>query len=136
MEISFSRRIVALIATVASVAVGLLLLIAGVFQFSRLKHSCLRTCRSPLGFLLSDWRNGLWGAWRMGIHHGLYCLGCCWALMALLFVGGVTNLLWIAALATLVAIEKLAPKGEVAAQPLGGVMLAVGVVRLVWDWPS
>jgi|ERR1700756_4757659 predicted metal-binding membrane protein len=89
MEISFSRRIVALIATVASVAVGLLLLIAGVFQFSRLKHSCLRTCRSPLGFLLSDWRNGLWGAWRMGIHHGLYCLGCCWALMALLFVGGV-----------------------------------------------
>jgi predicted metal-binding membrane protein len=72
----------------------------------------------------------------MGIHHGLYCLGCCWALMALLFVGGVTNLLWIAALATLVAIEKLAPKGEVAAQPLGGVMLAVGVVRLVWDWPS
>ena len=92
----------------------------------------LRACRSPLGFLISDWRDGLWGAWHMGIRHGLYCLGCCWAMMALLFVGGVMNLLWIAALAGLVAIEKLAPKGEVVAQVLGGVMIGVGVVRLVW----
>ena len=62
---------------------GALLVIAGVFQFTPLKHACLRACRSPLGFLVTDWRDGLWGAARMGIRHGLYCLGCCWALMAL-----------------------------------------------------
>jgi predicted metal-binding membrane protein len=77
----------------------------------------------------------LCGAWHMGIRHGLYCLGCRWAL-GLLFVGGVMNLLWIIALAGLVAIEKLAPKGEVVAQVLGGIMIGVGVVRLVWDSPS
>ena len=121
-----------MIVSMSSVLSGALLLIAGIFQFSRLKHACLRACRSPLGFLMSDWRGGLWGAWHMGIRHGLYCLGCCCALMALLFVGGVMNLLWIAALAGLVAIEKLAPKEEVVAQLLGGV-IGVGVVRLVWD---
>jgi predicted metal-binding membrane protein len=115
---------------------GALLLIAGVFQFSRLKHACLRACRSPLGFLMSDWRDGHCGAWRMGIRHGLYCLGCCWAVMALLFVGGVMNLVWVAALAALVTIEKLAPKGEAVAQVLGGIMIGMGIVRLVWDWPS
>ena len=120
-----------MIVSMSSVLSGVLLLIAGIFQFSPLKHACLRACRSPLGFLISDWRDGLWGAWHMGIRHGLYCLGCCWAMMALLFVGGVMNLLWIAALAGLVAIEKLAPKGEVVAQVLGGVMIGVGVVRLV-----
>jgi len=109
-----------------------LLLIAGVFQFSPLKRACLRACRSPLGFLMSDWRDGLTGAWRMGIRHGLYCLGCCWALMLLLFVGGAMNLPWIAALACLVAIEKLAPRGELVAQILGGVLIGAGVVRLAW----
>jgi predicted metal-binding membrane protein len=108
---------------------GGLLLIAGVFQFSRVKLACLRACRSPLGFLMSDWRDGLWGAWRMGMRHGLYCLGCCWALMALLFVGGAMNLLWIAALTSLVAIEKLAPKGELVARALGAVMIGAGVVK-------
>jgi len=108
---------------------GVLLLIAGVFQLSRLKHACLHACRAPLGFLMSDWRSGLLGAWRMGIRHGFYCLGCCWALMALLFVGGAMNLLWIAALAGLVAIEKLAPKGELVAQVLGGAIIGAGVAR-------
>jgi predicted metal-binding membrane protein len=121
-----------MIVSKSSLLSGALLLIAGVFQFSRLKHVCLRACRSPLGFLMSDWRGGLWGAWQMGIRHGLHCLGCCWALMALLFVGGVMNLLWIAALAGLTAIEKLAPKGEFAAQMLGGLMIAMGALRLVW----
>ncbi len=115
---------------------GVLLLIAGVFQFGRLKHACLRACRSPLGFLISDWRDGLWGAWRMGVRHGLYCLGCCWALMALLFIGGVMNLLWVAALTALVAIEKLAQKGDVAAQLLGGLMIGAGVVRVAFDLAS
>jgi predicted metal-binding membrane protein len=109
-----------------------LLLIAGVFQFTPLKQACLRACRSPLGFLLTDWRDGLWGAARMGVRHGLYCLGCCWALMALLFVGGVMNLMWIAALTLLVAVEKLAPKGDLLAKALGALMIGAGAARLIW----
>ena len=109
-----------------------LLLIAGAFQFTPLKRACLRACRSPLGFLLTDWRNGLWGAARMGVRHGIYCLGCCWALMALLFVGGVMNLLWIAALTVLVAVEKLAPKGELLAKALGALMIGAGAAQLIW----
>jgi predicted metal-binding membrane protein len=99
-----------MIVSMSPVLSGALLAIAGVFQFTPLKQACLRACRSPLGFLLTDWRGGLWGAARMGIKHGLYCLGCCWALMALLFVGGAMNLLWIAALTLLVAMEKIAPR--------------------------
>ena len=109
-----------------------LLVIAGMFQFTPLKHACLRACRSPLGFLMSEWQDGLLGAWRMGIRHGLFCLGCCWALMALLFVGGVMNILWIAALTALVAIEKLAPKGEQIAQVLGVLMIGAGILNLAW----
>ena len=102
------------------------------FQFTPLKQACLRACRLPLGFLLTDWRDGLWGAARMGVRHGLYCLGCCWALMALLFVGGAMNLLWIAALTLLVAMEKLAPKGDMLAKALGALMIGAGAVRLIW----
>jgi predicted metal-binding membrane protein len=109
-----------------------LLIVAGVFQFTPLKHVCLRACRSPLGFLLTDWRDGIFGAARMGVRHGLYCLGCCWALMALLFVGGAMNLLWIAALTLLVAMEKLAPKGEIVAKALGVLMIGAGAARLIW----
>jgi predicted metal-binding membrane protein len=109
-----------------------LLMIAGVFQFTPLKQACLRTCRSPLGFLLTDWRDGISGAARMGVRHGVYCLGCCWALMALLFVGGVMNLLWIAALTLLVAMEKLAPKGELLAKALGALMIGAGAAQLIW----
>jgi predicted metal-binding membrane protein len=109
-----------------------LLVIAGAFQFTPLKHACLRACRSPLGFFLTDWRDGLWGAARMGVRHGLYCLGCCWALMALLFVGGAMNLLWIAALTLLVAMEKLAPKGDILAKALGALMIGAGAARLIW----
>ncbi len=112
---------------------GALLAMAGVFQFTPLKQACLRACRAPLGFLLTDWRDGLWGAARMGIRHGLYCLGCCWALMALLFVGGAMNLLWIAALTLLVAMEKLAPKGDILAKGLGVIMIGAGAARLIWQ---
>ena len=115
------------------VIAGGVLALAGVFQFTPLKHACLRACRSPLGFLMTDWRDGLWGAARMGVRHGLFCLGCCWALMALLFVGGAMNLMWIAALTLLVALEKLAPKGDVIAKALGAVMIGAGVARLVWQ---
>jgi predicted metal-binding membrane protein len=121
-----------MIVSVSPALSGALLMIAGVFQFTPLKHACLRACRAPLGFLLTDWRDGLWGASRMGIRHGLYCLGCCWALMALLFLGGAMNLLWIAALTLLVAMEKLAPKGDFLAKALGALMIGAGAARLIW----
>ncbi len=108
-----------------------LLLIAGVYQFSPLKRICLAHCRTPMGFLLGEWRTGVRGAFVMGLRHGWFCLGCCWALMALLFVGGVMNLAWIAALSMAVAIEKLAPHGEKVALALGVGLIAAGAIRLV-----
>ena len=84
-----------------------------------------------MGFLLGEWRTGVRGAIVMGLRHGGFCLGCCWALMALLFVGGVMNLAWIAALSIAVAIEKLAPHGEKVALALGVGLIAAGVIRLV-----
>jgi len=120
------------IVSVSPVLSAALLVIAGAFQFTPVKRACLRACRSPLGFLLTEWRNGLGGAAQMGVRQGLYCLGCCWALMALLFVGGAMNLLWIAALTLLVAMEKLAPKGEILARVLGALMIVAGAVRLIW----
>ena len=108
-----------------------LLLIAGLYQFTPLKHACLSNCRTPLGFLLGEWRDGARGAFVMGLRHGLMCLGCCWALMALLFVGGVMNLAWIVALSVAVAIEKLAPGGRRLATLLGVALLGAGVWKLV-----
>ncbi len=87
------------------------LVAAAVFQWTPLKRACLDHCRSPLAFLMTDWREGRAGAFAMGWRHGLYCTGCCWVLMLLLFVAGVMNLVWIAALALLVLAEKLAPRG-------------------------
>ena len=90
---------------------GGILIAAGVYQWTPLKSACLRQCRSPLAFLVENWRPGMPGALRLGLHHGLYCVGCCWTLMLLLFVGGVMSLLWIAAIAAFVLLEKLAPYG-------------------------
>jgi predicted metal-binding membrane protein len=84
-----------------------LLLVAGLFQFSRLKYACLAHCRSPVGFFMTEWRNGAWGTFSMGLKHGGYCLACCWALMALLFALGVMNLLWVTGLSAFVLLEKL-----------------------------
>ena len=92
-------------------AAGAILVFAGAYQFSPLKAACLRHCRSPAQFLTEHRRSGCGGALVMGAHHGAYCLGCCWALMALLFVGGVMNLYWILGVALLVSIEKTAPFG-------------------------
>ena len=91
---------------------GLLLLAAGVFQFTRLKKRCLTNCRAPLEFIMTRWREGWRGAFGMGVEHGAFCAGCCWALMALLFVLGVMNILWIAALTMLVALEKMLPRAK------------------------
>jgi predicted metal-binding membrane protein len=110
---------------------AVLLVIAGIYQFSPLKRVCLSRCRSPVGFVLGEWRGGVYGGFVMGLRHGLFCLGCCWALMALLFVGGVMNLAWIAALSIVVAIEKLAPHGERLSQLLGAGLIAAGVWRML-----
>ena len=101
-----------MIVSTSATLTGVLLLVAGVYQFSPLKRICLAHCRTPMGFLIGEWRGGTSGAFVMGLRHGLFCLGCCWALMALLFVGGVMNLAWIAALSIAVAIEKLMPRGS------------------------
>jgi predicted metal-binding membrane protein len=90
---------------------GATLTVAGIFQLTPLKHTCLKHCRSPLGFLLTDWRDGAWGAFLMGLRHSSYCLGCCWLLMALLFVAGVMNLAWLAVITIFVLLEKVAPVG-------------------------
>lgn len=108
------------------------LVMAGAYQFTGLKHTMLSRCRSPLGFLLNQWRDGRLGGFVMGLHHGVLCLGCCWALMGLLFVLGVMNLLWIALLATTVLVEKvtrsdLAPRALGVVMIVGGLVVAVGV---------
>jgi predicted metal-binding membrane protein len=108
-----------------------LLLIAGVYQLTPIKEACLRTCRSPLGFLMSRWRTGVAGAFRIGVEHGALCVGCCWALMLLLFVGGVMNLAVIAVLTAFVAFEKLSPFGAQGARISGVVLIAAGVWMLV-----
>ena len=106
---------------------AILLLAAGLFQLSPLKSVCLRHCRTPMGFITNDWREGHLGALRMGLHHGSYCLGCCWALMSLLFLLGVMNLLWIAALAAFVLVEKVVPAGAWVGRVAGAGLLAWGV---------
>jgi len=108
-----------------------LLLLAGVYQLTPLKHACLRTCQSPLGFLMSRWRSGWHGAFVVGLEHGAYCVGCCWALMLLLFVGGVMNVTVIASLTAFVAFEKMAPLGLHGARISGVLLMAAGLLMLV-----
>jgi predicted metal-binding membrane protein len=107
-----------------------LLFVAGIYQLTPLKRACLRQCQSPLGFLMSRWRGGIAGAFRMGLEHGVYCVGCCWALMLLLFAGGVMNLVVIAALTVFVAFEKLAPIGASGTRVSGALLLAAGAWML------
>lgn len=109
---------------------GALLLAAGLYQLSPLKNACLGECRSPAAFISRHWRSGREGAVLLGVRHGLYCLGCCWTLMALLFVGGVMNFVWIVGLTLVVAIEKLAPRGPLFGKVAGVVIAVAGVARL------
>lgn len=104
------------------------LVAAGAYQLSPLKDACLRHCRSPAEFVSRHWRAGRRGALRMGLEHGAYCVGCCWVLMALLFVGGIMNLLWIALLAAFVLAERVVPRGAVVGRATGLALLAWGVV--------
>jgi predicted metal-binding membrane protein len=98
------------------------LLAAGIYQLTPLKLACLKQCQSPIGFLTSHWKDGTSGALKMGVEHGIFCLGCCWLLMALLFVGGVMNLVWVAVIAIFVLLEKVMPRGERVGR-MGGILL-------------
>jgi predicted metal-binding membrane protein len=100
-----------------------LLAVAGIYQWTPLKRACLTTCQSPMAFVTRRWRSGIAGAFRMGAEHGAYCVGCCWALMLLLFAGGVMNLVVIAALTVFVAFEKLAPVGVWGARISGAALI-------------
>lgn len=105
---------------------------AGAYQFSPLKRACLTQCRSPVSFLTAHWRPGTVGSFLLGVRHGSYCVGCCWLLMALLFVGGIMNLVWIAALSLLVFVEKILPGGERIGRVLGVALIVwAGVTLLV-----
>lgn len=106
-----------------------LLLLAGLYQLTPLKKACLAHCRSPLGFFMSEWRDGSFGALKMGVKHGAQCLGCCWMLMGLLFVFGAMNLIWVAVLSILVLVEKVAPFGEAIAR-LSGLAMLAGAIAL------
>lgn len=110
---------------------GALLLAAGLYQVTPFKYACLRACRSPLDFLIRHWQSGTTGALKLGLRHGGYCVACCWALMLLLFVGGVMNLAWITAIAIYVLLEKLIPGGRVIAGTAGALLIAAGTFILI-----
>ncbi|HEY5657030.1 MAG TPA: DUF2182 domain-containing protein, partial [Myxococcota bacterium] len=125
-------------ASTSAALAAALLLAAGAFQLTPLKHACLRHCRSPLAFVLAEWRPGATGALRMGVVHGLFCTGCCWALMGLMFFAGTMNLLWIAGLALLMFAEKVLPGGRLLGQLAGVAFVAWGLHVLAVDvlrWP-
>jgi predicted metal-binding membrane protein len=101
---------------------AIVFMIAGLYQFAPLKRACLTHCRSPLGYFLTRWRNGPIGALRMGLHHGLFCVGCCWAL----------NAAWMAALGVLALLEQIAPQGQMLRRGLGTALLVAGIFKLGW----
>ncbi len=123
-----SAKMMTLIKTVPG---ALVLILAGAFQFSSLKDACLSHCRSPAEFIARRRRSGVSGGLLMGLEHGLYCLGCCWVLMILLFVGGIMNLYWIVGLTAFVALEKLTPFGQAASRLAGAGLIVWGVLILV-----
>ena len=115
----------------STVLSGSFLIAAGLYQLSPLKAVCLQHCRSPVDYLSRHWRKGRFGALRMGLEHGLYCVGCCWVLMVLLFAGGIMNIVWIAGLAIFVLIEKLARFGPTLGRCAGLFLIAAGAYLLI-----
>jgi predicted metal-binding membrane protein len=124
-------------ATWGSVALGAVLIGAGLYQLTPLKRLCLDHCRSPLAFVMSHWREGRLGALRMGLSHGAYCLGCCWALFAVLVAAGIMSLAWMLLLTLIVFAEKVLPGGQRTSQVVGIALVAlgIGVVGSVVDMP-
>lgn len=110
---------------------GGLLIAAGIYQWLPLKNSCLHHCRSPFHFISTNWRNGNFGAFQMGVAHGIFCIGCCWALMLLLFIGGVMNLLWIAVITVFVLLEKVLPLGDQGGKISGVLMILTGLFMFI-----
>ena len=110
----------------AAVVGGLVLIGAGLYQMSTLKDKCLSHCRTPMSFIVHDWREGYGGALLMGVHHGLYCVGCCWALMVVMFPVGVMNLVWMGGLAVLIFLEKIVPGGQWVSRSSGLVLIIAG----------
>ena len=114
-----------------SVGLGAVLLIAaGIYQWLPIKDKCLHHCRSPVHFITTHWRPGSIGAFKMGLSHGAFCLGCCWILMSLLFVGGVMNIFWIAVITLFVLLEKVLPFGDVGGRVMGMLMITAG--GIIW----
>lgn len=114
-----------------AVAVAAVLLVAGVYQLTPLKSVCLRACRTPADFLLTHWYRGLGGSFRTGVEHGLYCLGCCWALMAVFVAAGSMSLGWAVVIAAAVFMEKLAPRGVAFGRVMGLALIALAALVLV-----
>jgi len=110
---------------------GGIFLLAGLYQWAPWKRSCLTHCHSPLQFLTAHWREGIGGAFRMGMYHGIFCVGCCWALMLLLFAAGVMNLWWVAALSVFVLVEKLLPRVSYLSRIAGVLLAAWGAYLLI-----
>ena len=131
-QLSRLALITPMMASASDLFGGLLLVAAGLYQWSPLKYACLAHCQSPLGFLIS--RGGFnaspWHSLRLGAEHGTFCVGCCWVLMALLFVGGVMNLLWIAGLTIFILLEKIIPAGRLVPRLAGAAMTAAGLFLL------
>ncbi|WP_054311248.1 DUF2182 domain-containing protein [Mesorhizobium sp. 1M-11] len=122
----------------APLALGATLGIAGLYQFTRLKHICLSHCRSPLAFVARHWRDGRIGALEMGLRHGVYCLGCCWALFTVLVAAGVMSVAWMLLLTLVVFVEKLLPHGRWFESALGialvglGIIVSLGAIEMPW----
>ena len=112
-------------------AAGAVLIALGIYEWTPLKHACLRHCRSPTEFLVRHWHPGTLGAVRTGVRHGLFCLGCCWMLTALLFVGGLMNLAWVGAIALFVLLEKTLPWGDWMGRLTGLLLVLWGATILV-----
>ena len=108
-----------------------LLIVAGLYQLTPYKDACLKHCREPARFISQSWRPGSWGAFRMGLEHGAYCIGCCWILMGLLFFGGVMSLYWIAGITLFVLLEKVIPFGNLGGRIAGGGMTLAGITMLI-----
>ncbi len=117
--------------TTSKILGGSILILAGVFQFTPLKNTCLRHCRTPISFIHQYWKDGKIGALRMGIQNGIYCLGCCWILMILLFVSGIMNILWIAVISLFVLIEKVLSSVKAISLIAGITLIAYGTIVLL-----
>ena len=109
-------------------AAGVALIVSGLYQWSRLKRACLKHCQNPLHFITEHWHDGQLGAIRMGAAHGIYCFGCCWGLMLILFIMGIMHLGWMAAIGALILVEKIVPSGKWISNAIGAVFVVVGLI--------